>query len=300
MKNKLYIFIGISGSGKSTLAHQMWAKNPQKTVIVNRDKIREELFGYNESTVKEYYQRKDIRYLEKQVTLYQDSIIYNAFSQGKDVIVDATNLNKKDIQAFSIWNKEVVVIPAIDSFDVELCISRDKERVRSVGEDIIRKQYNKFKNILGQDDFNFDVIELNNNPQNKPVYVFDIDGTLAHKGDRNAFDESKVLEDAPDTTVCNLAQILHNSGMEVMICSGRTEACLEDTKEWLRIHLGFVPEIRMRKVGDQRADWIVKTEMWQDICKKKYIMGLIDDRNQVVYRARMLGLKVMQVENGMF
>lgn len=298
--NKLHIFIGISGSGKSTLAHKMWAKNPQKTIIVNRDKIREELFGYNESTIKEYYQRKDVRYLEKQVTLYQDSIIYNAFSQGKDVIIDATNLNKKDIQAFSIWNKETELMIATDSFDVELCIKRDAERTRSVGEDIIRKQYNKFKNLLKQNDFNFDVIELNNNPQNKPVYVVDLDGTLCKANNRDIFDESKVLTDDADTTICNLVQILHNSGMEILICSGRTEACLEDTKEWLRIHLGFVPEIRMRKIGDQRADWVVKTEMWQDICKKKYIMSLIDDRNQVVYRGRMLGLKVIQVENGMF
>ena len=300
MKNKLYIFVGISGSGKSTIAHKMWARNPQKTVIVNRDKIREELFGYSESTVKEYYQRRDIRSLEKQVTLYQDSIIYNVFSQGKDVIVDATNLNKKDIQAFSIWNKEIVVMPTVDSFDVELCIKRDAERTRSVGEEVIRKQYNKFRGIIKEDRFDFNIIDLDNSPSNKPVYIFDIDGTLAHKGDRNPFDETKVLQDTPDNVVCNLAQVLHNSGMEVLICSGRTEDCLEDTKEWLRIHLGFIPEIRMRKIGDQRADWIVKTEMWQDICKKKYIMGLIDDRNQVMYRGRMLGLKVMQVENGMF
>lgn len=300
MKNKLYILVGISGSGKSTLAHQMWAKNPLKTIIVNRDKIREELFGYNESTIKEYYQRKDIRSLEKQVTIYQDVLIYSGFSQGKDVIIDATNLNKKDIESFSIWNKEVVVIPAINSFDVELCIKRDAERTRSVGEDVIKKQYNKFKSIIKEEDINLDSIDLNNNPSNKPVYVFDIDNTLAHKGDRNPFDESKVLEDVPDTTICNLAQILHNSGTEILICSGRTKACLEDTKEWLRINLGFVPEIRMREIGDQRADWIIKTEMWQDICKKKYIIGMFDDRAQVCYRAKMLGLKVLQVENGLF
>ncbi len=297
--NKLHILVGISGSGKSTLAHKMWAKNPQNTIIVNRDKIREELFGYNESTIKGYYKRNDICTLEKQISLYQDSIIYNAFSQGKDIIVDATNLNKKDIEAFSIWNKEVECILMKDSFDIELCIKRDAGRTRSVGEQIIKKQYNKFRNVVKQD-FSFNVVNLNNNTSNKPVYIFDIDGTLAHKGGRNAFDETKVLQDAPDTTVCNLARILYNSGTEVLICSGRTEACLKDTKEWLAIHLGFVPEIRMRKVGDQRSDWIIKTEMWQDICKKRYIMGLIDDRNQIIYRGRMLGLKAMQVENGLF
>ena len=36
--------------------------------------------------------------------------------------------------------------------------------------------------------------------------------------------------------------------------------------------------------------------MWNDICKDRYIMGLIDDRNQIIYRGRMLGLKAMQVE----
>ena len=56
----------------------------------------------------------------------------------------------------------------------------------------------------------------------------------------------------------------------------------------------------MRRIGDVSPDWQVKTEMWHEICKDRHIMGLIDDRNQIIYRGRMLGLKAMQVENGLF
>lgn len=44
-KGELIILVGISGSGKSTWSQNEWELNPTKTVIVNRDKIRELLFG---------------------------------------------------------------------------------------------------------------------------------------------------------------------------------------------------------------------------------------------------------------
>ena len=45
------ILIGISNSGKSTYAHEKWLKDPQNTVVINRDKIRELLFGFNRNLI---------------------------------------------------------------------------------------------------------------------------------------------------------------------------------------------------------------------------------------------------------
>jgi predicted acetyltransferase len=56
----------------------------------------------------------------------------------------------------------------------------------------------------------------------------------------------------------------------------------------------------MRKVGDHRKDWIVKAEIWDEIQKKHNILGMIDDRSQVVDFARRLGHKVYQVAPGEF
>lgn len=81
--NKLIILVGISGSGKSTFASTMVRHNPERYVIVNRDKIRELLYGYTEETISEYYQRNDLNKLEKQVTAYEDILIKQGLSIGK-------------------------------------------------------------------------------------------------------------------------------------------------------------------------------------------------------------------------
>jgi hypothetical protein len=56
----------------------------------------------------------------------------------------------------------------------------------------------------------------------------------------------------------------------------------------------------MRATGDRRKDWIVKAEMWEQIQKKYNILGMVDDRAQVVDFARRLGYKVFQVDAGEF
>nr|DAI89454.1 MAG TPA: polynucleotide kinase [Caudoviricetes sp.] len=56
----------------------------------------------------------------------------------------------------------------------------------------------------------------------------------------------------------------------------------------------------MRKEGDNRADYIIKRELWERISKDYYIKALIDDRSQVIRYARALGLKVFEVEYGNF
>lgn len=72
---KIVLTIGISGSGKSTFAHEQWKANPTGVVVVNRDSIRNLLFGFTDQTIQEYYKRPDLNKLEKQVTKYEDTLI---------------------------------------------------------------------------------------------------------------------------------------------------------------------------------------------------------------------------------
>lgn len=67
---------------------------PQEYALVNRDKIRELLFGYTEETISEYYNRPDLSKLEKQVTIYEDTLIHEGLNLDKTVVVDATHLEK--------------------------------------------------------------------------------------------------------------------------------------------------------------------------------------------------------------
>jgi len=72
---KIVLTIGISGSGKSTFAHEQWKANPTGVVVVNRDSIRNLLFGFTDQTIQEYYTRPDLNKIEKQVTKYEDTQI---------------------------------------------------------------------------------------------------------------------------------------------------------------------------------------------------------------------------------
>lgn len=301
-KAKLEILVGVSGSGKSTYAKKEFNKDVDNVLIVNRDSIRNLLFGYSDENIHEYYKRSDLNSLEKKVTAFEDTMIYEGIEMGKHIIVDATHLSINYLKRFSYWNTPTYVT-IFNTEDIKTCFESDDKRTRKVGKDVISNQYKKFKKLINSEEFlnlKFDKEYLGNSVKNKRVIVFDIDGTLAEKGSRNPFNEKDVLQDEVHSSVVHMLQMYFNSGNEVIVCTGRTEGCRKDTEQWFRINVGFVPKIYMRNVGDVRPDWQVKTEMWNDICKDRYIIGLIDDRNQIIYRGRMLGLKAMQVENGLF
>ena len=301
-KAKLEILVGVSGSGKSTYAKKEFNKDVDNVLIVNRDSIRNLLFGYSDENIHEYYKRSDLNSLEKKVTAFEDTMIYEGIEMGKHIIVDATHLNINYLKRFSYWNTPTYVT-IFNTEDIKTCFERDEKRTRKVGRDVISNQYKKFKKLINSGEFlnlKFDKEYLGNSVKNKHVIVFDIDGTLSEKGGRNPFNEKDVLQDEVHSSIVHMLQMYFNSGNEVIVCTGRTEGCRKDTEQWFRINVGFVPKMYMRNVGDVRPDWQVKTEMWNEICKDRYISLLVDDRNQVVRRARMLGLKVAQVEHGNF
>lgn len=301
MKGSLLILIGISGSGKSTYAHNLWLENPDKYVIVNRDKVRELLFGYTEASVEEYYRMEKIGGFEKQVTRYCDTLIHDGLNHGKTVIVDSTNLTLKYINSYRYWN----VPTDFKLFDINLeeAIERDKQRVRQVGEKVITKQHARLLSLRymflkagALADFEPTTIEMNED--NQKCVIFDIDGTLAHmdRNLRSPYDWDKVGLDTVDKPTREILWSAIERGHKIIICTGRDGAALEETNKWLHEHGIPYHKMYIRDKGDMRADWIVKEEMWREIAEDNYIVGMFDDRLQVVRRARALGLKVFNVE----
>ena len=142
---KLIILCGISGSGKSTFASEKVQNNPEKYIIINRDKLREAHYGYLEETINEYYNRTDLQYLESQITAVQDSLINFWLRRGKDVVIDATNLKKEYIKNFDKFGFPIEIL----YFDITLkeALTRDMCRNRKVGEDVITKQYSQYINL---------------------------------------------------------------------------------------------------------------------------------------------------------
>lgn len=294
---RIIILVGISGSGKSTWANNYFKENPLSTIIVNRDKIRESLFGFTENSISEYYNLDKLNSFEKQVTLYENIMIKEALTSSKTVIIDATHLKRSYIEKYKYFNVETEI--KFFDIDVETAILNDFTRNRQVGKDVIKKQSKRYRSLtdsLKSKPIIFEISKLKINKSNPPCYIFDIDGTLAHKGNRSPYDWNKVEEDSGDSAVIHLAELVNNSDAKLIICTGRDGVCTKETQSWLEDFSVKFDEFYIRTSGDYRPDWIVKEEMWRDIAKNYNILGMFDDRNQVVDRARNLGLKVLHVE----
>lgn len=280
-KQKLVVFKGLQASGKSTVAKAM-ANNGW--VRTNKDDIREELFNGN-------YTRKD----EKKVVKERDRRIRLALSEGKNVVVDDTNLNPVHIKTlFNIAKEFNATLEVDDSFlDVPLsvCIERDKLREKSVGEKVIRETFHKWvgkpKTAIPYD------------PKLPMAIICDIDGTLAHMVSRSPYEWQKVGTDVVDSAVSHVLDCVGFMGYaKVFLFSGRSDICRPETEEWLERHdieyeaLYMKPHARVME-----DDRICKRDFLLNHIVGKYnVLFVLDDRPKVCRMWRdEFGLRVLQV-----
>lgn len=302
MKNrKIILTIGCSGSGKSIWAAQTVQHNPERYVRINRDDVRNLLFGYNDKTINEYYHRIDIKQRERQVSRYIDTLIYDSLELDKVVICDNTHLKREYIVDYKKWNVPI----ELEFFDVGLqtALQYNNTRARRVDKNIIEKQYQQFKSLVASIKYKplkLEPVVLKNDDMKESCYVFDIDGTLAHTDGRSPFDFYKVGLDLYDWPVGNIADALNKNQNSIIIATGREDVCEKETENWLKEFGIKYSKMYMRKEKDFRPDWLVKQEMAQNICKDYNIVAWIDDRLQVTRHLRMLGIKVLNVSHGNF
>ena len=137
--SKLIITRGIPSSGKSTWAKQWVLEDPEHRVRINQDDIRLMLGKY-------WVPKR-----EPLVQHIQEKTLIEALTQGYDIVIDNTNLNKKvlDFYRALVIDHGNHAIEYKDFFDTRLsvCIERDKNRDVQVSEKIIRNFYNNYKNI---------------------------------------------------------------------------------------------------------------------------------------------------------
>lgn len=301
--NMIEVLIGISGSGKSTYANRKrddYGMQGQKCVIINRDKIREQLFGFSEESICDYYKRPDIGKNEVIVTDFETAAIRHALTNGYYVIVDNTHTQLKYINRYKQFGVDI----KFTLFDicVDTAVKRQKNRARKVSREVIQKQYDSLQQLKKEFDFQPFIVNLPplyNNPFKKRCYVFDIDGTLAHHFDRSPYEWSKVDTDHIDISIANVLRQLSKES-DIIICTGRDGCCEQETKNWLFGNDIQFNKFYIRENNDNRPDWIVKHEFWADIMKENYISMIYDDRDQVIDHARRVGLKVAQVAYGNF
>ena len=171
------ILVGISASGKSTWARDVLAMNRGVYVRVSRDDIRKQLFGYMDENIGEYYEdAKKYNEHEKTVTKLEYAMIDSALKEGKNVLVDNTNLQKTYINGYlKAFPYNDVSFKVFDDVDIDECIKRDAMRTggASVGETVLRKQA-KYLKQLKSGGFSFDtrkgwVVKQNMNDDNDRV-----------------------------------------------------------------------------------------------------------------------------------
>jgi hypothetical protein len=135
----------------------------------------------------------------------------------------------------------------------------------------------------------------------KPIaYIFDIDGTLAKMDVRGPYDWGKVGGDRPNIPVVLVHSLLRRAGARTLIFSGRDSVCEKETRQWLSDHNIEFDGLMMRPAGNTEKDCVVKKRMLDEARGAYCIMGVFDDRDQVVAMWREEGLTCFQVDYGNF
>jgi predicted kinase len=296
---RLLITRGLPASGKTTFAHKL----QPRVVRVNRDDLRLMLHG----------RRLFTQWAEGQVTHVQRATVEALLRAHADVIVDDTNLRAKTVREWAELAARFHATFEVHDFTdvgVEECIRRDAERTGSdhVGAENIRAMHERY--LAGKRlPLPVPYVQpggpgLVYEPEEElpPALLVDIDGTVALMNGRSPYDWGRVGEDAPNHAVVAAVRAMHSAGNAIVFCSGRDEVSRAETEAWLELYVGVPYEgLFMRPEGDSRKDAIVKREIFdQQIRDRWRIVGVFDDRQQVVRMWRALGLTVFQVAEGDF
>lgn len=285
---KAIITIGPSSSGKTTFAESL----DGSWVNINRDDLRFTLTGCK--SWKDYKFNKDI---ERMVTETQNSMMESAAMVGKNVIISDTNLNIAHRTRLRTKLEGIGYDVEYKEFDVDFdtLLKRNQFRDKSVPYEVLLDQYVRFQRYTG-------VMTYKGTPGKPKAIIFDIDGTLADKGDRSPFDYSRVGEDTPIGHAIDMAIGYWDAAYEVIFLSGREQVCYKTTKNWIEAFT-CIPEshikLFMRKEGDHRKDYIIKMELFNQHIRDNYdVKAVVDDRKQVIEQCwSVLGIPVINVGN---
>lgn len=140
---KLILCRGIQGSGKTTWAKQWVLEDPEHRVRFNNDDIRNMLGKYW------------VPSRENLVSDIKKDFMVSAMEFGYDIVIDNMNLNPKEVEYYENLVDSVLGYANCYSLEykdffipLEVCIERDSKRENPIGEEVIRKTYERYKTII--------------------------------------------------------------------------------------------------------------------------------------------------------
>ena len=152
----------------------------------------------------------------------------------------------------------------------------------------------------------------------EPIYIFDLDGTLALIDHRVSLLEDKSNpqrwqdffaacdKDKPNTPVIQTMEALRMTGAQILVFSGRSAEVRDKTVAWLAEHTSFMADelddsvLTMRKEGDYTPDDELKKRWLENLSDRNRIVAVFDDRDRVVKMWRDNGITCFQVAPGAF
>jgi predicted kinase len=286
----LYLTRGIPGSGKSTYAKKWVQEAPESRVRISRDDLRGMLYATPDKLLSPAQ--------EQHVSAIEKSIAITSLAAGKDVVIDATNLNPRFVRA---WLHLGFPVETVD-FPVTIreALERNARREHPIPAEAIRRMFRRFT-------VNGDIPALPAATPSEPwkyeqdwqldsAFIVDIDGTLAHNnGGRSYYDMTRVGEDDVDVAVRDVVNALHQSH-HIVLLSGRDETARAETVKWLDANFVSYDALHMRADGDGRRDDVIKPELFDRHIRDRFnVLGVIDDRPSVCRAWRMKGVKTFQV-----
>jgi predicted kinase len=302
---KLLITRGLPASGKTTYAKAWVAEDREHRARVNRDDLRTMVDGG------EWIQGVT----EPRIVAARDASISALLNRGVDVICDDTNLVQRvarDLARLAARAGAELTVVDLTNVPLETCLLRNGRRAdkEPLPEDRIRDMHVRY--LVGRAyplplpqepaDASDPGALYEAKPGTRKAVLVDIDGTVALKGARSPFDETRVHEDRPNAPVIEVARAMSDAGHRLVFLSGRTAACRDATVSWLGEHVqrGFDGPF-MRAAGDMRKDFTVKLELFDKHVRDAYdVACVLDDRSQVVDAWRSIGLTCLQVAPGDF
>lgn len=304
---KVTFTIGISASGKSQWANRQYDADPLNTRIVCRDWLRhtflDEKYGKDHAVYNIHKTPTNIWKVwkfgkdEKIITEWWWAEFESAVkSNTQHIIIADTNLNRGRLDGMKQRMRDEFGIVEFEEivFDVayEEAVKRDNARPDGVGAEVIHAQWLQFQELKN---FGEKYVPV---PGSRKAILVDVDGTLAHQGERGIFEWDKVGVDTLDPVVYHIVRGYYQQDYEIIIMSGRDSVCRQETVDWLVGNKVPYTELFMRAENDMRKDSIVKNELfWKHIAHKYDIEACFDDRNQVVHLWQALGLRVIHCGN---
>ena len=303
--SKLILCQGIQGSGKSTYAKKWASEDPEHRVRLNYDDLRNMMGTYW------------VPSREHILKSIENAFLLEAMLKGYDIIIDNMNLNPKTVAKYEglikEWNNaqsnKYEMEKILFDTPVDECIRRDSLRNNPIGEVVIKRTWNTYRNyIIGESIKKMKAKEMKQDPNLPHCILVDMDATLFLNTSGRPFygdelEPTDILKDEPIPATVTLVKAYQAIGNLVIGLSGREDkpqirACTLKQCENVGINLDA---LILRPLGSRKRGDASKKELFEQNIQGKYFVDFVlDDSTKVVQMYRDLGLTCLQPNEGKF